>query len=357
MKLGIIGLPQSGRKTIFSLLTGMEISDAGAPGSKPLPGQAAIIDQRFSSLVKSYNPRKEAPARIDIVLFSSLDQNAMNDSAFINDITDADALCTVIRAFENESVYHVNGSVDPLRDIDMIMQELILHDLLFIEKRLERIDREIRKQNDQRVKDEKDVLLRLREHLEKDLPLRTCELQEEEKKTIPGYPFLTMKRMLLLLNVDDAKITDNSLALSVSESYANQDINVLQVSAAIESEIAALDTEDERAEFMEATGIEEPALEALSSLAMKSLNLISFFTVGEDEVKQWLIKDGLSAPEAAGAIHSDIQRGFIRAEVMKYADLKEAGSEEALKKAGKFHVMGRDYLVEDGDIINFRFNV
>ncbi len=357
MKLGIIGLPQTGKKLLFQLLTGTDLSKTAVDSSKPLTGIAEIRDNRFDKLVNMYNPKKEAPARIDLKLLPRFETGSDKENELFREIADADALLHVVRSFEDESVYHVNGSVDAQRDIESVNGELCLQDLLFIEKRLERIERDRRKKEDPRLKEEEALIIRFREHLEKDLPLRTLEITDEEKTTVSGYPFMTFKRMLVVLNIGEDDIGINTAVEKLTENFKSQEIDILAVPVKLEQEIALLETEEEQKEFMEEAGITESALSRLSGLAMKSLGLMSYFTVGEDEVKQWLVRIGASAPEAAGVIHSDLQRGFIRAEVIKYLELIELGSEEAVKKAGKFLVMGKDYIVEDGDIINFRFNV
>ena len=354
MELGIIGLPQTGKKSLYQLLTGAIPSDSG---DKICAGVADKRDSRFDALVKMYKPKKEVPARINLQLLQKIESDSIREGKIFTDISKMDALCHIVRAFEDDSVYHVKGSVDPLRDIEMINAELILHDLLFIEKRFERIENSRKKRSDAKLDQEEELLLKMKSHLENDLHLRTFELKEEEAKLISGYPFITGKEMLIVLNVDDRKIADKSLMEKIRTNLGPLAMEIMQVSAKLEGEISNLDNEDEKLEFMADAGITEPALNKLSELSMKVLGLISFFTVGKDEVRQWLIKRGSSAPIAAGAIHSDIQKGFIRAEVMKYGDLIEAGSEDELKKTGKFHVMGKEYIVEDGDIINFRFNV
>ena len=237
------------------------------------------------------------------------------------------------------------------------VQTCALPIFLFIEKRLERIKKDLRSKNEKRLQEEEALLTRFREHLEADLPLRTLETSEQEEALISGYPFLTRKRLLTVINVDDDKVTDTSLGSEAASRFEAQAINIMQVPVSLEHEIALLDSEEEKAEFMADAGIKVSALMQLSTLAMESLNLISYFTVGSDEVKQWLVRNGAFAPEAAGVIHSDIERGFIRAEMFKCDELFELGSEDALKKAGKFHLMGKDYPVCDGDIMNFRFNV
>ncbi len=351
MKLGMIGLPSTGKKTLFRLLTGMK------PSTSEARGMARIRDDRFDSLVRLYKPKSEAPARLDLELLPRIESENIRTGTIFHDIAMTDALCHVVRTFQDDSVYHVEGSVDPMRDIRIVNEELNLHDLLFIEKRMERIEAARRKKADRSLDEEEEALVKCKNHLEKELHLRTMEFSDEENRILSGYPLITRKRMLVVLNVGEKEAADASLIQETGRTFAHLDLDVMAVSAALEEEISLLEDEGERAEFMRDAGIKKPALELLSRLAIKSLDLITFFTVGSDEVKQWPARKGSTAPEAAGVIHSDIQRGFIRAEVMKYDQLMEEGSEEALKKAGKFYVMGKDYIIEDGDIINFRFNV
>jgi len=357
MKLGIIGLPQTGKKLLFQLLTGTDLTETILDPSKPLAGVSEIRDTRFDALVEMYHPKKEAPARIDLKLLPRFETGSDKENELFREIADADALLHVVRAFEDESIYHVSGSVDPGRDIESMNSELCLQDLIFIEKRLDRIKRDLKANNDKRLKDEQELMNRFREHLEQELPLRTIEISSEERAFIAGYPFMTFKKMLAVMNIGEGQIGDEGAADKMDERFTTQAMDIIQVPIQLEQEIALLETTEEQNEFMEDAGIKESALSRLSALSMKSLGLMSYFTVGEDEVKQWLLKVGATAPEAAGVIHSDLQRGFIRAEVMKYNDLTGLGSEEEVKKAGKFLVMGKDYIVEDGDIISFRFNV
>jgi len=357
MKLGIIGLPQTGKKTLFGLLTGNAPSDAAAAQKKALPGFAPIRDDRFTALARMYGPKKETPAQIDLLLMPKIEKNPESDTPLFREMADVDAVCHVVRAFSDEAVYHIDGSTDPVRDIDAINGEFLLHDLLFIEKRLERMVREPKKKADPSAKREEEIMAAFKEQLERDLPLRLVPLAPDDRKIIRSYPLLTLKKLFIVLNVDDTAAADDSLMRRVNERFASHEIGIMQVAARMEGEISLLESEEEKRAFMDDAGIREPALNVLSRLAMDSLGLISFFTVGKDEVKQWLVRKGSSAPEAAGVIHSDIQRGFIRAEVIKYRDLIDLGSEEAVKKAGKLHVMGKDYIVEDGDIASFRFNV
>jgi len=353
----MIGLPQVGKKTLFELLTNHKPSEKEIISNKPIKGVAEIKDVRFDKLVAMYKPAKEVRGRIDIELLPKIEKDTIAKGDIFSDINELDAICHVVRAFKDESIYHAEGSVDPKRDIDFVNAEFILHDLIFIEKRLERLEQKIKQIKDDASIKERELLIKLKEQLDKTLPLRLLELSPDEKKLVSSYPFVTRKDMMLVLNVSEADLKDTALLESLRKEFESQRIDVMQVSAKVESEIASLESEEEKKEFLSATGITEPAINALTRLCIKTLNLISFFTVGKDEVRQWLIRMGSSAPEAAGTIHTDLEKGFIRAEVMKYNDLIASGSEEKVKEMGKFYVKGKDYTVEDGDIMNIRFNV
>lgn len=357
MKIGLIGLPQVGKKTLFELLTNHKPTENEVASNKPIKGVAEIRDPRFDKLVEMYKPKKEVRARIDIECLPKLEKDSISKGDIFNDIEDLDAICHVVRAFKDDSIYHIDGSVHPGRDIDFINSELILNDLIFIEKRYERIDKKAKVTKDEAALKEKEILEKLKAQLDKTLPLRLLDLNQEEKKFLASYPFITRKEMVLALNVSEDDLKDHSLIQKFEKDYGCLRINMMQVSAKVEAEIAKLESDKEKKEFLDALGIEEPAINLLTRLCIKTLNLISFFTVGQDEVRQWTVRAGSSAPEAAGAIHTDLQKGFIRAEVMKYADLAAAGSEEKLKEAGKFYLKGKEYIVEDGDIMNIRFNV
>ncbi|TAL39185.1 MAG: redox-regulated ATPase YchF [Spirochaetes bacterium] len=355
MKLGIFGLPQTGKKTLFGLLTGAAASSPDA--QKAVTGVAEIFDPRFDRLAAMYNPKKRTRARINIDLLPKLEPDSAVEGDIFKNIADTDALCHVVRAFRDEAVYHVSGSVNPARDIERISSELILHDMLFVEKRLERLAAGKKKQGAELAKKEEDLLLRFKERLDANRPLRGEPVSDEETKLIASYPFVTMKPVLIVLNVADGDAGARAMLDELSAKYGQEGVALMQISARLELEIAALETPEERAEFMAEAGIVEPAVNLLSRLCMEALGLISYFTVGEDEVRQWQVRRGALAPEAGGVIHTDIARGFIRAEVIKYDDLISLGGEDAVKKAGKLGVMGKDYEVRDGDIMNFRFNV
>ena len=348
MKIGIIGLPQTGKKALFELLTGHKPSENEVASGKPIHGVAEIRDSRFDELVAMYNPKKDVRARIELELLPKIEKDAISKGDIFDDIAEVDALCHVVRAFKDDSIYHVSGSVDAKRDIDAINSELLLHDLIFIEKRFERLDKKVKQTREEASIKERDLLLKLKEHLDKESPLRTLEISADDKKLLTSYPFLTRKEMIIVLNVSEGQLKNKPPI---------EGDNVMQVSAKVEAEVAALDSEDERKEFLADLGITEPAMNILTRLCLKTLNLISFFTVGQDEVRQWNVRAGSTAAEAAGAIHSDLQKGFIRAELIKLNDLKELGSEDAVKAQGKFYLKGKDYTVEDGDILSIRFNI
>lgn len=356
MKVGIIGLPQTGKKTLFQILTGYEISDP-AKAFKPVPGTADILDSRFKILVDMYGPKKEAKARLDLVLLPKMEAETISRGDIFKDILDMDAICHVVRAFEDDAIYHAEGSVDALRDFDLVNSELVMHDQIFVEKRIERLEAMVKKIKDEEQKKELVLMHKILGHLEEELPLRLMEITEDEDKMIRSYPFITRKKLVIAVNVGEDDLGNMDLLEGFKESCDRLMIEVMLVSAKVEAEIAMLDSQEEKAEFLEDLGITATALETLTSLCLKSLNLISFFTVGEDEVRQWLVRMDAKAPAAAGVIHSDLERGFIRAEVFKYDELISLGSEAELKKNGKFYVEGKDYVVVDGDILNIRFSV
>lgn len=357
MKIGMIGLPQVGKKTLFELLTAHKPTEAEIVSSKPIKGVAEILDGRFDRLCSIYSPQKKVRSRIDIELVPKIEKDSIARGDVFKDINDLDAICHVVRVFKDDSVYHAEGSIDAKRDINFVNAELILHDLIFIEKRVERLDKTIKQTKEEAAVKEREILGKLKEHLDRNLPLRTLELGLEDKKFIASYPFISLKDMFIVLNVSEDALKETKMRSELIDELKGIKIDVMQVSAKVEEEIMALESDAERREFMQSLGITEPAINMMTQLSLETLNLISFFTVGPDEVRQWNVKRGSSAPEAAGVIHTDLQRGFIRAEVIKYDDLISLGSEEKVKDAGKFHLKGKDYIIEDGDILTIRFNV
>ncbi len=349
-------MPQTGKKTLFQVLTGSRLPEHTV-SSKPLPGTANIIDDRFDKLVAMFDPKKQTHARIDLVLLPKMEQESIARGDIFRDITDVDALCHVVRAFEDEAIYHASGSVDPLRDVEMVNSELLMHDQIFAEKRIERLEVNLKKIKDEKQAKELELMKRVQTHLEGEIPLRLMEFTEDEELMIRSYPFITRKELIIVFNVAEDKLDDPSLLERVRPICETQKLEAMSVSAQVESEIAELDSDEEKQEFLRDLGIGEPALGMLTRLCLKALGRISFFTVGKDEVHHWLVRVNSPAPVAAGAIHSDLQKGFIRAEVMKYDELMEHGSEAELKKRGKMYVQGKDYIVVDGDILNIRFSV
>jgi ribosome-binding ATPase len=357
MKIGIIGLPQTGKKTLFSLLVGQDALSGHAEARGPVRGVADVQDPRFDRLVAFYHPKRQVRARLEVTLVPSIEENSLAGGEAIKDLGEVDAFCQVVRAFEDDSVYHLWGGVDPKREVEFLHGEMVLHDLVFIEKRVERIEKNLKKGKDDRAEKERALLDRFRESLDKEIPLRRVALTAEDAALISSYPFLSRSPLIIALNVGDDAIADTGTRDTLAAAFEGLGARFVQIAARAEAEIAQLETEEERRAFMEDMGIRDTALHLLTSACIEALGLQSFFTVGEDEVRQWFVRRGAFAPEAAGVLHSDLQRGFIRAEVMKYDDLMAAGSEEKLKTTGKYHLKGKDYVVEDGDILTIRFNV
>ncbi len=357
MEIGIIGLPQSGKKTLFCLLVGREALEKRHDPTKPLRGVAEVRDPRFEQLLSIYSPRKHTRARIEFSLLPKIEGHAVSESDVFDEMGGMDALCHVVRVFEDEAVYHVSGSVEPKRDIDFVNSELILHDLLFAEKRLERIENRLKKTRDEAAVKERELLQKLRDHLEGEHPLRFFALSRDEEKILSSYPLLTRKEMIVVLSISEDQLNETERITGLRERYRSLGISFVEIASKVEAEVAALDSEAEREAFMREMGIHESALHALTRLCIDALGLVSFFTVAGGDLRQWFIRSGSTAVQAAGAIHSDMERGFIRTEVIQFEDLVQLGSEDKVKSAGKHYVKGRDYVVEDGDILFIRFSV
>jgi GTP-binding protein YchF len=355
MKLGLVGFPQVGKRTLFRLLTGKEPNSESKKGSGL--GLAKVRDARFDRLVEIYAPRQETPAHIEFSLLPDLDLQASHDDQILRGLEQVDVICHLVRTFQDDTVFHIHGTVDPRRDLLLFNEKLQLNDLLFIEKRLERLEKEQHKKRDvQKTAMETDLLTRMKDRLETGHFLRGLSLTEAEGGLIACYPLLTRKAVIIILNVGEEDLGDQNLTEKLKKDFRDQDFQWIAVSAKIEQELCRLDAA-ERQTFLEELQLDQPALDRLTMLCYETLGLISFFTVGPDEVRAWTNRQGALAPQAAGVIHSDLERGFIRAEVMKYQDLIKLGSEQKVKEVGKYLQKGRDYVVEDGDIINFLFNV
>ena len=355
MQIGIIGFPQTGKRTLFRLLTGVDTN--AAPQNGPAVGISNVRDPRMDRLVGLYHPKKTTPTTIQYLLLPDMTQDSAGNQQLLKAIEKVDAIAHVVRAFANDAVFHLEGSVDALRDVNHMHAELILNDLIFVEKRLERLQKELVRTNDEVKRKDQALMERCRAHLDQELPLRTMAGgSAEEERALANYPLLTRKPVLIVLNVSEDAINDATLIAQVQERFKGQGVGVVQVSAKIEEELSQLDAA-EREAFLKDLGIRESALDQLTRVSHQTLGLIAYFTVGEDEVRAWTIRRGALAPEAGGAIHTDIARGFIRAELIKFDDLMRLGSEAAVQQSGKAQLKGKDYLVEDGDILNFRFSV
>ncbi|HLV35322.1 MAG TPA: redox-regulated ATPase YchF [Spirillospora sp.] len=359
MRLGIIGLPNSGKTTIFNALTGSDVAVAAAAGGR-FEIHTAVVnvpDKRVDRLSQMYNPKKTTYAQVTYVDIAGLDKGVGEGGIkgqFRNELSQVDGFVHVVRAFEDDSVPHPYETVDPARDVEILDGEFLLTDLVTVETRLERIQSEMRMKGrgvSTAVSIEHELMEQIKAHLEAEKPLRDFELSAEQEKSLRGYGFLTQKPVLIVLNMGEEAQDPASLL-----TYDHQHSRVVGLQGKIEAEIAQLDPED-AAVFMAEYGISERGADRVIRLSYELLAIQSFFTVGEDEVRAWSVPIGATAPEAAGVIHSDMQKGFIRAEVMSYDDLIAAGSESALKAAGKLRLEGRDYVVKDGEIVHIRFNV
>ena len=352
MKVGILGYPQVGKTTLFSMLTKLDKSaGAPSPAAEMAVGVAKVNDPRLTILTGMFNPKKTVPATLDLV-----DLGVFGKKEALRNV---DVLIHVVRAFYDEAVPHVNGEVDPTRDLAAMELELIISDLAWIEDRLAKIDRELKKMLKTGLELERNVLTRFHGQLEAERPLRELELQDDELKLISGYGFLSLKPMLFVLNVGEDMLAQSNHGTTMAPlgSYANKgNTRILFLCVKIEAELARLSLDD-AAMFMTDLGLDELGLDRLVREAYALLGRISFFTVGPDEVRAWPIRRGTLAKQAAGAIHSDIERGFIRAEVVHYDEFIRHQSMTACKEKGVFRLEGKEYLVKEGDMINFRFNV
>jgi len=358
MKTGIIGLPSVGKSTLFQLLTG---SPAPPPGARPEArlGVARVPDPRIEALAALFAPRKKTWATVEYADVPGVTKGAGAALVDLPALRNVDALVHVVRAFESETVPHPDGSVDPLRDAKMLELELILADLSAVERRLERLDAGIKKANRPEDVAERAVFLKMKEWLESERPLRELPLEDEERRRLRSYSLLSEKPMLLVVNLGEGQIKGASSFLEgtgLPAFAARPHLGLCPVAAPIEAEMAELSPEDARA-FREDLGLAEPGLDRVIRGTYALLGLVSFLTTGEDECRAWTIRRGTKAQAAAGTIHSDIERGFIRAEVVAFPDLVAAGSIAACREKGTLRLEGKDYEVRDGDVINFRFNV
>ena len=358
MKVGIIGLPSVGKSALFQLLTG---AGTPPPSGRPEPrlGIARVPDPRVEALASLFQPKKKTHATVEYVDVPGVAKGEGSALVDLPALRGVDALVHVVRAFESDVVPHPEGSVDPLRDAKILDLELILADLGAVERRLEKLEANIRKANKAEDVAERELFLRLKHALEAERPLREASLSEEDRRRLRNYSFLSEKPILLVANLGEDRIRDAQgfLASSGLQEFAGRPRTaVVAVSAPIEAEMTQLDAGDAEA-FRADLGLAEPGLERVIRTSYALLGLISFLTAGEDECRAWTVRAGTKAPLAAGTFHSDIERGFIRAEVVAFEDLIKAGSIAACRDTGLLRLEGKEYVVRDGDVINFRFNV
>lgn len=366
LQCGIVGLPNVGKSTTFNALTRGKALAANYPFATKDPnvGVITVPDTRLDQLAELVKPQRTLPTSVEIVDIAGLIKGASQGEGlgnqFLANIREVDAIVHVVRCFEDDNVVHVDGSVDPVRDKEIIDLELGLKDLETVEKRIDKTARAAKAGNKEELK-ALDVLQKVKAHLESGLSARKLlpELDEDGRNIITKeLALLTAKPVLYLCNVDEGSVnTGNAHTERFRQSVADEHAEVVLLSAGIEAQISDMDSPEERAEFLDMMGLEEPGANRLIRACYKLLNLITYFTAGEKEVRAWTVRRGAKAPEAAGVIHSDFEKGFIRAEVIKYADFVLYGSEAKVKEAGKMGVEGKEYVVEDGDIIHFRFNV
>jgi ribosome-binding ATPase len=363
LQCGIIGITNVGKTTIFNCLSNTkgETTAFAFSATKSNIGIVQVPDPRLYELEKHQVTDKIVHTTVEIVDIPGLARGSNKGEGvgnkFLGDIRNTDALIHVLRCFDNDALPHIDGSVDPVRDLETVDLELQVKDLESVEKKIQRLERAA-KTGDKDAKHGVEVLLRYKDHFENFGNARTLSIKEEDKKHIDDLFLLTMKPVMYVCNVDEkSAITGNKYVEKVKEFLKGSDAEILVIAGATEAEIAELESTEDRLAFLKDAGLTEPGVDKLVRAAYKMLNLQTFFTVGPMEIRAWTIKTGMTAPKAAGVIHSDLERGFIRAEVMKYHDFVTLGSEHACKEAGKFYIEGKNYIVGDGDILHIRFNV
>ena len=364
LRAGIVGLPNVGKSTLFNAITNQKILEANYPFAtiEPNVGVVIVPDDRLDFLNDLYHPKSLVPTSFEFTDIAGLVKGAAKGEGlgnkFLSHIREVDAIVEVVRCFEDTNITHVEGKVDPVRDVEIIGLELIFADLEVVENRLNRIGKKAKMSNDKETKMEVALLERIKNVLMENKPIRSMEFTEEENKFLKPFCFLTKKPIIYLANINEEELTsgDNTYVKQVKEYAEQEGAEVIVVCAKIEEELSELSKED-KALFLQDLGIEESGLDKLVKATYHLLGLATYFTSGSDEVKAWTFRKGMKAPQCAGLIHTDFERGFIKAEVMSFNDLKEYGTELKVKEAGKLRLEGKEYEMQDGDICLFRFNV
>lgn len=362
VRCGIVGLPNAGKSTLFNSLTNANVPTENFPytTTESKIGTVEVPDPRLDKLTEIEKPQKTIPNVIEVIDIAGIAHGASTGEGLGNQFLDAirnvDAIIHIIRCFDDDNVLHINNKIDPCKDKDEVETELQFKDYETIEKILLKAEKAARS-GDKELQKLAEVLVRIKAELEKGISIRDHQLSEGDHRLIKGYSFLTNKRTLYVANVNDDTESCMKYVDSLKEMIKNETAELLVLNAKLESDIAEIDSITEKKEFMEMFGLDEPGINRLARASYKLLDLVAFFTVGPKEVRAWPVKINTKAPQAAGVIHSDIERGFIRGELMKYDDYIKYGSEHACKDAAKFYVVGKEHIIEDGDILHFRFNV